>query len=130
MFKRARKFPLSESNKSSPPFNILFLYSFILILLPHLRPCLARRVCHSSLHTKTCMCFCSPHTTHTFWQFNPHWFYHTNNVLQTVQIMKFLIMLESSSSFSSSSFYYFPLRSKYLPTHHIIKHLQRKPTAE
>jgi hypothetical protein len=50
---------------------------------------------------------------------HPPWFYHSNYTWRTVQAMKLLIM-----QFSSTSYHFISLRSKYSPEHRVLKHPQ------
>jgi hypothetical protein len=66
-------------------------------------------VCISHLFHACCM----SHPSHT-----PR-FDHPNNIWRSVQVMKLLIM-----KFSSVSYHFLPLRSKYSPQHPVLKHPQ------
>ena len=97
-------------------------WRFILILSFHLHLHFPSGLSPSDFPTKTLYTpLLNPpqHTCYLPRPFHSSRFYHPNNIVQRVQIIKVLIML-----FYPLPFYLFPLRTKYSPQHLILKHPQ------
>ena len=111
---------LSNINPVCAPPPLSTCWRSILILSSHLCLGCPGGLFPSDFPTKIQYTSLSPYNLHVH-PIRSSWFYHPNNIVWGVQIIKLLIMY-----FSPFPYYLVPPRPKYSPQHPILKHPQPK----